>query len=397
MSGKWHVGMHSKDKWPLQRGFDKYYGVLSGGSSYLRPFPPRGITVNNEDPTYDFPKEYYTTDAFTSNAIDFIKQQKDSNPFFLYLAYNAPHWPLQAKPEDLKPFLGKYDIGWDSIRHERLRKQIALGVVKPGQELAAREMRPWDQLTAQEKKDVAFRMSVYAAQVSNMDKNIGKLLATLRKENKLDNTLILFLSDNGAAAEPYEELGGKGQEEVNDPNKFWAVSYGMGWANTSNTPFRRFKVETYEGGIATPFIAHWPEAIKSQAGKWNSTPYYLIDIMSTLTDVAGATYPKQYKSNKIIVNDGISMKPVFLTGKGKTHEYMYWEHQNNCAIRWGDWKAVKKISDANWQLYNLSDDREELIDLAAKHPDLVKKLDEKWQKWAISSFVLPKGDVKKVY
>ena len=399
MSGKWHVGMHGQEKWPLQRGFERYYGVLSGGASHLQPFPPRGITVDNEPPTYpDANSGFYDTDAFADNAIRFIREQKDDKPFFLYLANTAPHWPLQAKKEDYERFVGKYLKGWDAVSQDRFHELVKAGVVKEEWGLAEREVRPWSQLTQKEKEDVDFRMAVYAAQVYNMDYNIGRLVDMLQKSGKLDNTLILFLSDNGAAAEPGKELGGKDQSEVNDPLKFWAVSYGKGWAQASNTPFRKYKVETYEGGIATPFIAHWPVGIRSQAGKWSKIPYSLIDVLPTLVEVAGARYPLTYHNgNKIIPIEGISMLPVFKTGKGKAHEYLYWEHEDNCAIRWGKWKAVKKLHDTTWELYDMEADRTERHDLAARHPALVKKLDTEWYRWAHSHHVLPKGTVQEVY
>lgn len=399
MSGKWHVGMHGQEKWPLQRGFERYYGVLSGGASHLQPFPPRGITMDNEPTTYpEANSGYYDTDAFAENAIKFIREQKDDKPFFLYLANTAPHWPLQAKKEDYEQFVGKYMGGWDSVSQARFQKLVKAGVVKKEWGLAEREVRPWNQLTQKEKEDVDFRMAVYAAQVYNMDYNIGKLINELEKSGKMENTLILFLSDNGAAAEPGRELGGKDQSEVNDPLKFWAVSYGKGWAQASNTPFKKYKVETYEGGIATPLIAHWPAGMKSQAGKWSNTPYSLIDIMPTMVEAAQAQYPKTYHNgNKIIPNEGISMLPVFKTGKGKAHEYIYWEHEDNCAIRWGKWKAVKKLQDKTWELYDMDADRTEKHNLASRYPAIVKKLDAEWYRWANSHHVLPKGQVKEVY
>ncbi len=398
MSGKWHIGMHGQEKWPMQRGFERYYGVLSGGASHLQPFPPRGITIDNAPPIYPTEKNFYDTDAFTDNAIKFIKEQKDNHPFFLYLAHTAPHWPLQAKKEDYEKFVGKYMKGWDTIRQERFNKQLNLNIAKAAWGLAPREVRAWNELTQKEKEDVDFRMAVYAAQVYSLDYNVGKLIDMLTKNGKLNNTLILFLSDNGGAAEPYKELGGRPQEEVNDPNKFWAVSYGMGWANASNTPFRKFKVDTYEGGIATPLIVHWPDAVKTQAGKWNNTPYYLIDIMPTLIEVAKTKYPATFHNRKkIIPKEGISMVPVFKNGKGKSHEYMYWEHEDNCAIRWGKWKAVKKLNEKTWELYNMDNDRTENHNVAGRNKELVKKLDKEWYQWANSHHVLPKGNVKEVY
>ncbi len=399
MSGKWHIGMHGQEKWPTQRGFERYYGILSGGASHLQPFPPRGITVNNEPPIYPSKDEgFYDTDAFTDNGIKFIKEQKDEKPFFLYLAQTAPHWPLQAKKEDYEKFVGKYMKGWDSIREERFNKQVKLGITKNEWGVAKRDVRPWNELTQKEKEEVDFRMEVYAAQVYCLDYNVGKLVDMLKRSGKFDNTLILFLSDNGGAGEPYKELGGRPQSEVNDPTKFWLVSYGMGWANASNTPFKRFKVETYEGGIATPLISHWPAAIKAQAGKWNNTPYYLIDIMPTLLDVAKAKYPATFHNgNKIIPNQGISMLPVFMQGKGKEHEYMYWEHEDNCAIRWGKWKAVKKLADQTWELYDMEKDRSENHNVADQNKGIVKQLNDEWYWWANSHYVLPKGEQKEVY
>ncbi|AKQ47677.1 arylsulfatase [Rufibacter radiotolerans] len=398
MTGKWHVGMHGKEKWPVGRGFEQFYGILSGGASHLKPFPPRGVTRNDGPMEYSFPKDFYDTDAFTDNAISFIKNQKDTKPFFLYLAHTAPHWPLQAKKEDYEQFVGKYMKGWDVVRQDRLKKQHALGFIKKEWGLASREMRPWEALTQKEKEDVDFRMAVYAAQMYNMDYNIGKLVRHLKETGKLDNTLIMFLSDNGACAEPYQELGGKDQSEVNDPFKFWAVSYGQGWANASNTPFKRFKVETYEGGIATPFIAYWPAGIKQQAGKWYNAPHHITDIMPTVIELAQTKYPTTFHNgNKIIPTEGISLVPAFKNGTGKQHEYLYWEHQDNCAIRWGKWKAVKKLNDKNWELYDLEKDRTENHNLAAMHPDLVKKLNDQWYKWANSHHVLPKGKQRDPY
>lgn len=391
MTGKWHVGMHGKEKWPLQRGFEKFYGILSGGSSYLRPFPPRGITIGNSEPMYEFPDNYYTTDAFTDNAISFIKEQKDDKPFFLYLAFTAPHWPLQAKEEDIALFKDTYLKGWDSIKHERLRKQIELGLVNPEWGLTEREMRPWFVLTEQEKKEVAYRMSVYAAQVYRMDLNVGKLTAYLRETGKANNTLILFMSDNGACAEPYKELGGKPKEEINDPNKFWAVSYGMGWANVSNTPYRKYKTQTYEGGAAAPFIAYWPNGIKSEAGKLGETPYHIIDVMSTLVEVSGASYPVEFNGNKIIPTEGISMLPEMLTNKGNAHDYLYWEHEGSCAVRYRNWKLTKPKLNRAWELYDVEKDRTETADVAGLHPDIVQQLKAKWEAWANSHKVFPKG------
>ncbi len=391
MSGKWHLGMDGKDKWPLQRGFEKYYGILSGGSSYLKPFPPRGITYGNGDMQYDFPDGYYTTDAFTDSAIAFLKEQRDPDPFFLYLAYNAPHWPLQAKEKDIQRFRNTYMIGWDSVKHERLRRQIKLGITKPEWAPSQSEMRAWKELTDKEKKDVAYRMSVYAAQVYCLDYNVGKLLDYLKKKDQFNNTLIIFLSDNGASAEPYLELGGRPQEEVNDPLKFWLVSYGIGWANTSDAPFKKWKNTTYEGGVSAPFIASWPDKLKQNIGGLNFLPYHVIDLMPTVLEAAGAGYPDTFNQRGIMKTEGISILPALLTGKGRVHDYFYWEHEENCAILHGSYKAVKRLPEGKWELYNIETDRTETNNIASQNAAIVADLDQHWQAWADANKVFPKG------
>lgn len=288
MTGKWHVGMHGEEKWPLQRGFDRYYGILAGACSYLKPEGGRGLTMDNTK--LPAPEgDYYTTDAFTDYAIRFIKEQKDEKPFFLYLAYNAPHWPLQAKKSDYEKFVGKYMKGWDVLREKRYQRQKALKLFDRDIPLSPRDkrVRPWNEVDDAQKKESDFRMAVYAAQVNCIDQNVGKLVGTLSNLKKLDNILIIFLSDNGACAEPYKEFGSGKFEDINNPAHSGSISYGIAWANMSNTPFYEYKVKSYEGGISAPFIAHWPNQIKKNAGKIYHSPAYLIDIMPTLIDAAG--------------------------------------------------------------------------------------------------------------
>ncbi|MEH0152898.1 arylsulfatase [Limibacter armeniacum] len=393
MAGKWHLGYHQQDRWPLQRGYDRYYGIISGASSYFAPKAPRGLTLDN---THVQPEgeNYYTTDAFTDYAIEFIEGHEKLQPYFLYLAYNAPHWPLQAKAEDIELFKEKYKAGWDVIRKARYEKQQQLGLFE-GREvgLSPRDeiVRPWEQLSEKEQEEVAYRMAVYAAQIYSMDQNIGKLISKLEERNELDNTLIIFLSDNGGCAEPYKELGGGDFADINNPAKTGAISYGQGWANVSNTPFSKYKVYTHEGGISTPLIAHWPKGLKKKKGEIVHQPAYLIDVMPTVLEAANAQYPKVFhQGNDIHPLEGNSLIQLFKKGKGTQHEYMFWEHQNNCAVRYGEWKMVKKLKDQQWQLYDLTTDRTEQHDVSAQHPELVKQLDTKWQEWAISHYVLPK-------
>ena len=274
MAGKWHLGMHGEEKWPLQRGFERFYGILAGACSYLRPSGGRGLTLDNTKlPEPEAP--YYTTDAFTDYAIRFVDEQKDDKPFFLYLAFNAPHWPLQAKEEDIQKFTKIYrEKGWDEIREARRKRMTKLGIIDPNTEFAEWENRKWDELTEKEKDEVAYRMAVYAAQVHCVDYNVGKLLDYLKKNRKLDNTLVMFLSDNGACAEPYAELGGGKVSEINNPACSVFPSYGRAWAQVSNTPFRKYKCRSYEGGISTPLIVSWKSNLKNKKGEWEVLRLY---------------------------------------------------------------------------------------------------------------------------
>lgn len=396
MAGKWHVGMHGEEKWPLQRGFEHYYGILAGACSYLKPEGGRGITLDNTH--LPAPEgEYYTTDAFTDYAIRMIKEQNDEKPFFLYLAFNAPHWPLQAKKMDYEKFVGKYLKGWDAIGEKRYERQKTLKLFDRDIPLSPRDprVRPWSEVSDSQKKESDFRMAVYAAQVSCIDQNIGKLVETLSQMNKLDNTLIIFLSDNGACAEPYAEFGGGKFEDINNPAISGAVSYGIGWANVSNTPFFEYKVKSYEGGISAPFIASWPKQISKNAGTVYHTPACLTDIMPTFIEAAGTKYPKTHPDGTVLFPlEGKSLLPAFINGKGSEHEYMYWEHSGYSAIRKGDWKAFKKVEDTNWELYDLRTDRDEQINVSKDHQELVKELNDKWYSWANSHQVLPKNKLK---
>lgn len=393
MTGKWHVGMHGEQKWPLQRGFERYYGILAGATSYLKPDGGRGLTADNiKLPAPE--GEYYTTDAFTDQAIRFIQEQNDEKPFFLYLAYNAPHWPLQAKKEDYEKFVGHYMKGWDVLREERYQKQKVIGLFDRDIPLSPRDsrVRPWNEVDEVQKKESDFRMAVYAAQVNCIDQNIGKLVNKLSELNKLENTLIILLSDNGACAEPYKEFGGGKVEDINNPEISGNVSYGIGWANLSNTPFYEYKVKSYEGGISAPFIASWPVKIRKTAGSVYHTPASLIDLMPTLIEASGAKYPKTHPDGtELFKLEGQSLIPAFLKGKGKQAEYMFWEHEGYSAIRKGNWKAYKKVNETKWELYDLLTDRDEQIDVSNAHPELINDLNNKWYTWANSHQVLPKS------
>jgi arylsulfatase A-like enzyme len=394
MTGKWHLGGEDRDDRPVQRGFEKFYGSLSGAFSYFKPQGDRRLMLNNDDLPAPDPKTYYTTDAFTDQAIQFIDADKDHAPFFLYLAYNAPHWPLHAKPADIAKFEGKYREGWDALRAARLRRQIEMGLFPKSQRLALRDehVRPWAELTEQEKKESDYRMAVYAAQVHAMDYNVGKLVAYLERAGKFENTLIVFMSDNGACAEPYAELGGGAFEDINNAEKWGAISYGRGWANLSNTPFREYKNNPQEGGIAAPLVISWPKGIAAAAN--NSLQRglaHITDFMPTFVEAAGAKYPAQARGELIHPMVGQSLVGI-LRGHGRPEpEFLFFEHSNNCAVRSGNWKAVARYGEFKWQLYEMESDRLEERNVATEHPEIVARLAEAWRRWALRAKVAPKG------
>lgn len=403
MTGKWHLGINDKSRWPLQRGFEKYYGIIPGACNFFYPEHPRGITFGNEPiekPESTTNRRFYTTDAFTDYAIRFIKEEKAgaNRPFFLYLAYNCPHWPLHAHQEEVNKYRGKYMMGWDKLRQQRLKKQIDIGLIDPAWKLSERDGPAWDALGAEKQKEMDLRMANYVAMIDRMDQNIGKLVETLKNMGQFDNTVILFLSDNGGCAEGGELGGGTNPFNLEK----WEHTYGSGpsygrvWANASNTPFRKYKHFTHEGGISTPFIAHWPAGI-TNTGRWYREKATLIDVMPTVLELSGAEYPKQYHGNDIIPLTGISLKPAFTGQSLNRQEPLYFEHENNAAIFSGDWKLVgTRVSIPNgpdeekWELYNLKQDRTELHDVSSDYPDKVKELSEQWKAWAKKAGVYPK-------
>lgn len=400
MSGKWHLGMRDESKWPLQRGFDRFYGLYTGATSYFQPDKPRELSSGNTQLPIPTNSDFYTTDAFTDFAIKTVEENDKSKPFFLYLAFNAPHWPLHAREEDIKKFVGKYRMGWDKLRETRLAKQKKLGIVAKKVNLSVRDekVRAWESLSEGDKTNLDYRMAVYAAQIHRMDYGIGKLISTLKRQGQFENTLIVFLSDNGACAEPYSELGGGGQEDINNPKVRGPVSYGTGWANASNTPFQKFKSMTNEGGIATPLIVHWPKGLKVKTGSINTNVGYLVDIMPTFLEVAGATYPQNFQGQTITPLEGISLAPNFakIQPIEMTPRTLYWEQYGFKAIRDGDMKAVfspralhDKTGSGQWELFDLKNDCTEMQNLASKEPKMLEELTSKWDQWAARSQVFP--------
>lgn len=407
MAGKWHLGMAEESRWPLQRGFEKFYGSLAGATNFFYPEGLRGITMGNEPiekPESTTERRFYTTDAFTDNAIRFIDEEKQGKdrPYFLYLAYTSPHWPLHAHQEEVQKYVGKYMMGWDELRASRLERQKEIGLIDDDVELSGRSFKAWDELSLEKQKEMDLRMAFYAAMVDRMDQNIGKLLARLKDNGDYENTLIMFLSDNGACQEG-GKLGGK-----NDPNNLeeWEAAYGAGpsygevWANASNTPFRKFKHYTHEGGLSTPFIAHWPKKIKPQTD-WYRDSAYLVDLAPTIFEVAQADYPREFAGNRIPELNGVSLTDAF-EGKSIEREApLFFEHEDNAALISGKWKLVgSSVSipggpDATkWELYDRDADRAESHDLAASKPELLKTLSKQWLEMANSFGVYPKPESK---
>ncbi|MBE8721145.1 sulfatase [Sphingobacterium sp. Ka21] len=384
MSGKWHVGEHRKH-WPLKRGFDRYFGLISGASSYfeLVEEPRRRQMVHQNDLWFPPADNFYMTDALTDTAVAFLEQHEIGEkeaPFFLYLAYTAPHWPLHALEEDIARYDGIYDQGWEHIRTQRYEKMQRLGMLDQRHQLSARTegIPNWEAIA--DPADWADRMEVYAAMVDRMDQGVGKIMETLKRQGKFDNTLIVFLSDNGASAENIDgrKLNVPG---VKPGQRGSYVAYDEPWANASNTPYTMYKSCTEEGGIITPFIAHWPKVIAKKENNRSNVVGHVIDIMATCIDVAGATYPKQYHRQEITELRGISLLPAF-NGDDIAERPLYWEHFGKWAMRDGSWKLICGYPKDEIKLFNLAEDPVELQNLSAKYPAVVEKMRKSYQKWA---------------
>jgi arylsulfatase len=414
MVGKWHLTERST---PVDRGFQEFYGMLGGFNTYWKEDPwytrlPAGR------PKRDYkPGEFYATDVFGDYSIDFINQaQRTNKPWFQYLAFTAPHFPLHAPEEVTQKYEKLYQKGWDVIRAERLARQKKLGLVPQDLSLTPRSIVPrnwinvqtgwadkenpaWDSLPADRRADLARRMAVYGAMVEVMDRNIGRVVAHLKETGQYNNTLIFFLSDNGACAEwdPYgfDQLDspknilhtGDALKKVGGPESY--ISYGSGWANASNTPWRLYKHYAHEGGIRTPLIVHWPAGLKTKPGTLTQQPGYVTDVMPTLVEACGAQYPQEHDGQKVLPYEGISLMPV-LRGAELPPRLLFMEHEGNRMVREGDWKLVA-LHDKPWELYDLANDPTEMRDLAARESARVQKMSADWEAWAESSMVKPRS------
>jgi arylsulfatase A-like enzyme len=421
MSGKWHVASSltkPTDTWPLQRGFDEFFGTIIGAGSF---YDPNTLTRGNANAEHEARAEgFFYTDAISDQAVAYIDQHASAHagqPFFEYVAYTAPHWPLHAHEADIAKYKGRFDAGWDALREARLEKLVASGILKDAWNLTERDpsQPPWTQAQADEQ----FRawtlrcMEVYAAQIDRMDQGIGRILAALERTGQLDNTVVIFLADNGACAEDIPEgvtidelvnklmiarsttRSGEPVHFGNDTGRMPGPentyqSYGTAWANLSNTPFRLYKHWIHEGGIATPLIVHWPNGIADRGGIRHA-PGYLPDIMATVLDITGTPYPASFEGRAIDPLEGRSLLPVF--GKdGGSRPPMFWEHEGNAAVRIGQWKLVKRYP-LDWELYDLEADRTELNDLAAQHPARVADMATQYDAWAARCGVIPREKI----
>jgi len=427
MSGKWHVSNtvvqptpqqqlqwlnhHEQhpafsplEQYPTSRGFEKYFGNIWGVVDYFDPFS----LVSGTTPVKTVPKDYYHTDAINDSAAAYIKQfSKGNKPFFLYVAETAPHWPLMALPKDIEKYKDTYKVGWEAIRKARYKKMIKLGVIDSANAPLAPRWK--NELTWEDNPDKewdARAMAVHAAMVDRMDQGIGRIIKALKETGQLDNTLILFLSDNGASAEnaaaygpgfdrPSETRDGKKityatKKEVMPGPETTYSSIGQRWANVANTPYRYWKEESYEGGIHTPLIAFWPKGVRVKKGSMTDQTGHVMDFMATFVDLAQAKYPTEYSEHKIIPMQGISLVPVLNGEQRNGHQALFNEHYGAKYVRSEGWKLVARNKE-EWHLYRIDDDETEINDLAGKYPDKVRQLDNMWQDWAMNNNVLPKS------
>jgi arylsulfatase A-like enzyme len=433
MSGKWHVGgRYTTDPeqtrrdaggpgypTPLQRGFDHHFGTLAGAGSYFNPHTLmlEGEFVDANDPRVQWgadqtPMGFYYTDAIGRYAAEQIgRAAQDDVPFFVYAAYTSPHWPLHALPDDMARYRGRYRGGWDALRAERHARLKALGIVSPDWELTPRDAQApdWDALPADRRDWEDARMAAYAAQVEAMDRSVGRIVEALRRSGRLDDTLLLFLSDNGGCAEFLREDGSHGSaapltrdgRPITVGNRVGLLpgpadtymSYDLPWANASNTPFRLYKHWVHEGGIGTPLIVHWPAATGEAArGGLSHSVGHLVDVLPTILEATGAGYPGRYEGREVLPLEGESLLPLVRgdLGWGRARP-LFWEHEGNRAVRSagdGRWKLVRKFP-GEWELYDMLADRTELHDRAADEPDRAGEMASAYDAWAARCGVQP--------
>ncbi|AQT69119.1 Arylsulfatase [Anaerohalosphaera lusitana] len=419
MVGKWHLShtptlgdRHQKwldhhiqhepfapiDSYPVNRGFDKFYGVIWGVIDYFDPFS----LVEGVKPVKQVPQDYYFTDAITDKAVDYIKGYADKDePFFMYYAHCAPHWPLHAKKKDIEKYRGTYDDGWEKLRKDRYQRQLELGLFDekkaPLPDLQDGG-RKWDELPEDEKAYQRRKMEVHAAMIDCIDQNMGRVIEILKQTGQYENTLILFLSDNGASPESYPTPGYDRTAYTRDGRKVLynraapveklgsETSYcgiGQAWANAANTPFKYWKKESYEGGCNTPLIVHWPAGLKTTPGSITHQSGHVMDIAATCLELSGASYPQKYKGHTINPIHGESLKPIIEGKVRQGHDTIFFEHEFGRAVIFDGWKLVDFSGPREqWELYHLEQDLTETRNVAAQYPDKFNELEAKWTEWA---------------
>jgi arylsulfatase len=415
MSGKWHLShLHitgkdqlnfrslepfwdTKESWPVARGFDEFYGTIAGVNNFFDPFS----LVHNETLTKPESEDYYYTDAINDHAVRMIDRWAAAGePFFLYVAHAAPHWPLHALPEDIERYRGVYDSGWDAMRVARYQRLVAAGVIDPKWPLTPRDRTIPAWRDAPHQGWQARRMAVHAAMVDRMDQGIGRILKALDRHGAAQHTIVMFLSDNGASPEvalpqwydiPSQTRDGRPLPVTNDPaimpgaEDTWST-FGREWANASNTPFRLYKHWIHEGGIATPFIVRWPSVV--QPGGMTHQVAHIIDVLPTLLEAVGIAHPQTKNGEPTLALDGKSLMPVLRGARREGHEVLGWEHEGNEALRQDQWKLVRARG-GEWELYDMEADRTELNNLAASERHRVRQLEARHRAWMEHTGALP--------
>ena len=394
MTGKWHLGTDPKQS-PIARGFDRFYGTRNFIDSYFTVLRNCQVYLDDKEvlPATETPvnhlhpdQEWYTTDVFTDYALHFMDESFEKHPdkpLFLYVAHNAPHFPLHAREEDTKKYRGRFkDVGWDKLRRQRYERMVKLGLIDKKWALSPLDVPKWETYDEKMRDELDFKMSLYSAMIDRMDQNIGRVVEKLKAAGRLENTLILFLVDNGVPGTGVHDWRGLFAKNGRNPETRvdnyeewgrlggWTSSSGRGWANLSNTPFRMYKRYTHEGGVATPLIVHWPAGFKAK-GELRHAPSHIIDVAPTCLSAAGLSVKGMA---------GKSLVPVFAKDSEKERT-LYWEHEGNRAVRKGDYKLVA-MHDTPWELYDMNKDRSELKDLSKIRPGKAKELRLLFEAWA---------------
>lgn len=398
----------SRASYPINRGFQKHYGIIWGVVDYFDPFS----LVDGETPVRNVPKDFYITDAFNQKSVEYIQEfTAKKQPYFLYVAQCAPHWPLHAKPEDMAKYKGQYDQGWDELRKQRYQRMVKMKLIDPKiTPLSAvmGKLGAWEQLSASEKAYQAAKMEAHAAMIDRVDQGVGQILQTLEATKTLDNTLIIFLADNGASPEIPTVPGYDRSSATRDGREILydaalkpelvgqETSYtgiGQNWANAANTPYRYWKIESFGGGIRTPMIVHWPQGLKAKKGSTNDNLAHAFDILPTILDVTGISYPQSYKGNALTPMDGLSLLPILNGQKSNGRQSLFFEHANGRAYQQGQWKLIMPSGGNRvWELYDLSKDRGEIQNLAQANPAKVEEMQAAWEKWyaEMKPFIKPR-------